>query len=159
MSAYFAQIGHAHLKVRDLERATAFYTRFFSLQVVERVGEGYVFLSGGARHHELALQHVGVDAPMPPRQATGLNHVAFETPDKISFARAYQALTDAGIHVTIVDHCVSWSMYFDDPDGNGLEIYWDERGEPDGMKHWRGVNLPLESDDVLAVLEEKETGG
>jgi catechol-2,3-dioxygenase len=47
-------------------------------------------------------------------------------------------------------------MYFDDPDGNGLEIYWDARNEPDGVKHWRGINLPLEADDVIAVLEEAD---
>jgi catechol 2,3-dioxygenase len=158
MSKYSTKIGHAHLKVRDLDRATAFYTQFFSLEIVERVGDAYVFLSGGEFHHEIALQNVGVDAPLASRNSTGLYHVAFEVPDKISFARAYHALTAAGIKVATVDHCISWAMYFDDPDGNGLEIYWDARNEPDGVRHWRGINLPLEGDDILAVLESKETG-
>lgn len=154
MGSYRTIIGHAHLKVRDLDRATAFYMQFFSLQLVERVGDAYVFLSGGEFHHEIALQNVGMDAPIPPRAGTGLYHIAFEVPDKISFARAYKTLIDAGISVATVDHCISWAMYFDDPDGNGLEIYWDARHEPDGVQHWRGVNLPLEKDDILAVLEE-----
>jgi catechol 2,3-dioxygenase len=153
---YQTKIGHAHLKVRDLDRATAFYTQFFSLQIVERVQDAYVFLSGGEFHHEIALQNVGADAPRPPRHGTGLYHVAFEVPDKISFARAYKALTDAGVQVATVDHCISWAMYFDDPDGNGLEIYWDARHEPDGVKHWRGINLPLEREDILAVLDEEK---
>lgn len=153
MSDYSTKIGHAHLKVRDLDRATAFYTRFFSLEIIERVGDTYVFLSGGAFHHEIALQNVGAGAPIPPRQGTGLYHVAFEVPDKSSFARAFKALTGAGVEVATVDHCISWAMYFDDPDGNGLEIYWDTRSEPDGVKHWRGINLPLEAEDILAVLE------
>jgi len=41
-----------------------------------------------------------------------------------------------------VDHLISWAMYFDDPDGNGLEIYWDTREEPGGQKLWRGHNVP-----------------
>lgn len=152
---YRTRLGHAHLKVRDLDRATAFYTRFFSLQLVERVGDKYVFLSDGEFHHQVALQNVGAYAPNPPREGTGLYHVAFEVPDKISFAKAYKTLTDAGLKVATVDHCISWAMYFDDPDGNGLEIYWDARREPDGVQHWRGINLPLERDDILAVLEER----
>jgi catechol 2,3-dioxygenase len=153
--SYQTKIGHAHLKVRDLDRATAFYTHFFSLQFVERVGDQYVFLSGGEMHHEVALQNVGAYAPIPPREGTGLYHVAFEVPDKPSFAKAYKLLTEAGIEVALVDHCISWAMYFDDPDGNGLEIYWDARHEPDGVQHWRGINLPLEGEDVLVVLEEQ----
>ncbi len=151
---YQTRIGHAHLKVRDLDRATAFYTRFFSLHVVERVADAYVFLTGSDMHHELALKNVGPDAPAPAAEGSGLYHVAFEVPDKVSFARAYQTLIEAGIKVATVDHCISWAMYFDDPDGNGLEIYWDARHEPDGVMHWRGINLPLEAEDILAVLEQ-----
>ncbi|TAH49723.1 MAG: biphenyl-2,3-diol 1,2-dioxygenase [Chloroflexota bacterium] len=153
---YQTKIGHAHLKVRDLDRAAAFYTKFFSLEFVERVGDSYVFLTGGEFHHEIALQNVGAYAPQPSHESVGLYHVAFEVPDKISFANAYKTLTDAGIKVALVDHCISWAMYFDDPDGNGLEIYWDARNEPDGVKHWRGINLPLEAEDVMAVLEENQ---
>jgi catechol 2,3-dioxygenase len=155
---YKTRIGHAHLKVRDLDRATAFYTHYFSLELVERVGDSYVFLTGSEMHHEIALQFVGPYAPSPAREGIGLYHVAFEVPDKVSFAKAYKSLTDNGVEVATVDHCISWAMYFEDPDGNGLEIYWDARNEPDGVKHWRGINLPLERDDVLAVLEEDKTG-
>lgn len=151
---YHTRIGHAHLKVRDLDRAAAFYTRYFSLRQVERVGDAYIFLTGSDMHHEIALQSVGAYAPTPPREGTGLYHVAFEVPDRVAFAHAYRALTEGGVQVALVDHCISWAMYFDDPDGNGLEIYWDARNEPDGVKHWRGINLPLESDDVLAALDQ-----
>lgn len=152
---YQTKIGHAHLKVRDLDRSLAFYTRFFSLELVERVEDKYAFLTGSEVHHEIALQAVGADAPAPHALGIGLYHVAFEVPDQISFARAYQALVDAGVRVATVDHLISWAMYFDDPDGNGLEIYWDTRDQPDGMKHWRGINAPLDGEDILQVLEEK----
>ncbi|HUS13880.1 MAG TPA: VOC family protein [Chloroflexia bacterium] len=149
---YETKIGHAHLKVRDLDRAVAFYTRFFQLQVIERVGEHYVFLSGGTFHHELALQNVGNLAPAPVYGGVGLYHIAFEVPDAHSLAQAYQALTAAGVAVAAVDHQISWAIYFDDPDGNGLEIYWDTRGEPGGTPLWRGENLPLPAEKLLGAL-------
>jgi catechol 2,3-dioxygenase len=150
---YSTKIGHAHLKVRDLARAVDFYTRFFALQVVEQVGDQYVFLSGGDFHHEIALQYVGPDAPQPPAAGTGLYHVAFEVPDARSLALAYKTLTEAGVAVAAVDHLISWALYFDDPDGNGLEIYWDTRHEPGGQKLWQGRNVPLPAEKLLAVLE------
>jgi len=149
---YLTKIGHAHLKVRDLHRAIEFYLRFFSLKLVEQVGDHYAFLSGGGFHHEIALQNVGPHAPQPPPHGTGLYHVAFEVPDRRSFAQAYQALTEAGIEVAAVDHLISWALYFNDPDGNGLEIYWDTRTEPGGTKLWRGRNVPLPEEKILAVL-------
>ena len=148
------KIGHAHLKVRDLDRAIAFYTRFFDLKLVERVDDHYAFLTGGSFHHEIALQNVGPHAPPPPSHGTGLYHVAFEVPDRRSFALAYRALVEAGVPVATVDHLISWAMYFDDPDGNGLEIYWDTRTEPGGQKLWRGRNVPLPEEKILAALKE-----
>jgi catechol 2,3-dioxygenase len=145
------KLGHVHLKVRDLDAAIAFYTHFLGLQVVERIGGQYAFLSGGELHHEIALQNVGMYAPMPSPHATGLYHVAFEAPDQSAFAEAYRALVSAGVEVVTVDHLISWAMYFADPDGNGLEIYWDRRHEPGGQMLWRGRNLQLRADTIQAV--------
>ena len=150
--SYSAKIGHAHLKVRDLDRAVAFYERFLKLRVTERVGDHYAFMTGGAFHHEIALQRVAPDAPSPPPRGTGLYHVAFEVPSKRDFAAAYMALSGAGVSVAPVDHFISWAMYFDDPDGNGLEIYCDTRAEPDGRPLWRGENIPLPLEKIRAAL-------
>lgn len=151
---YSTKIGHAHLKVRNLQRSIDFYTRFLALHVTEQVEDAYVFLTSGAFHHEIALQNVGPNAPHPPAHGTGLYHVAFEVPDERSFAAAYRALTEAGVAVATVDHYISWAMYFDDPDGNGLEIYWDTRGEAGGHQLWRGDNAPLLEETILAALSE-----
>lgn len=151
---YSAKIGHAHLKVRDLDRSVAFYERFLKLRVTERVGDHYVFMTGGAYHHEIALQRVGPDAPAPEPYGVGLYHVAFEVPDRRDFAAAYATLTQAGVSVATVDHFISWAMYFDDPDSNGLEIYWDTRVEPDGRQLWRGDNIPLSPEKIIAALAE-----
>jgi len=144
-----ARLGHAHLKVKDLERSIAFYTTVLNLTVTERVGGDYAFLSGGSLHHEIALQRVGASAPQPPAHGTGLYHVAFEVPDRRALAEAYERLRAAGIAVTPVDHFISWALYFDDPDGNGLEIYWDTRDETHGRKQWRGESAPLSPSQFL----------
>lgn len=154
MGAYQTIISHAHLKVRDLDRAIAFYTRFFHLALVERVGDHYAFLTGSGVHHELALQQVGQDAPRPEGASVGLYHIAFEVPDGRAFALAYQGLRAAEVEVATVDHRISWAMYFDDPDGNGLEIFWDTRSEPGGAQLWHGMNVPLPEATVLAMLGE-----
>lgn len=151
---YNTKIGHAHLKVHDLQRSIDFYTRFFALEVNEVVGNHYAFLTGGAFYHEIALQNVGPDAPKPLARGTGLYHVAFEVPDKRSFALAFRSLRDAGITVLAVDHFISWAMYFDDPDGNGLEIYWDTRNEPHGRSLWHGDNAPIDEETILVAVAE-----
>src|SRR5258707_3268377 len=120
---YSAKIGHAHLKVRDLQRSVDFYTRFLGLHVTEQVDNAYVFLTGGALHHEIALQNVGSNAPHPPAHGTGLYHVAFEVPDKRSFVGAYRTLTAARISEATVDQYISWAIYFDDPHGTVTDIY------------------------------------
>jgi catechol 2,3-dioxygenase len=149
---YKTSIGHAHLKVRDLDRAVAFYTRFLNQTVVERVGNHYAFLSGGGMHHEIALQNVGPHAPAAPAAGVGLYHVAFEVPDRAALADAYFALQEAGVEVAPVDHLISWAIYFNDPDGNGLELYCDTRKDPGGAEIWRGRNLPLNESQLRAAL-------
>jgi catechol 2,3-dioxygenase len=158
---YQTKIGHAHLKVRDLTRSIEFYTKFFNLRVVEQVGDHYAFLTGCGMHHEIALQNVGSSAPQPHPYATGLYHVAFEVPDRASLAEAYKALTAANIQVALVDHLISWAMYFDDPDGNGLEIYWDTRNEACGKQLWHGRNIHLTPEKLMAgiCLPDEEHAG
>ncbi len=150
---YRTRLGHVNLKVRDLDRAVAFYTRFLNLRLTERVGN-FAFLSGSDLHHEVALQALGPDAPHAPRHSIGLFHVAFEVPDRRSLALAYKTLTEAGVQVSPVDNVISWALYFADPDGNGLELYWDTRHEPVGEPQWNGRVLPLPPEKLLAAPDD-----
>lgn len=154
MPSYKTQLGHAHLKVRDLQRSIAFYTHVFDLQITEIVGN-YAFLSGGPLHHELALQELGPNAPQPQPYGIGLYHIAFEVPDQRSFALAYRTLIDMGIEAAAVNHLISWALYFNDPDGNGLEIYWDIRKQPGGRDLWNGENLALLPETIFGRLDEQ----
>lgn len=131
-----------HLKIRDLDRALAFYTDLLGLSVTERQGR-FAFLSAGERHHDVALQAVGPDASGPGR-GVGLYHAAFEVDSADDLLATYEALVAREVPVTPVDHGISKALYFDDPDGNGLEVYLDTR-DHEG-EHWNGVNEPFDPD-------------
>lgn len=125
---YHTRIGHVHLRVRDLQTAVDFYIRYFGLCVVERIDNAYAFLATGDRTRtntqHIALEATGYDAPAASAFAPGLVHIAFAVPDHPSLAAALRRLQTDGVPVQAVDHGRSWALYFSDPDGNGLEIYW-----------------------------------
>jgi catechol 2,3-dioxygenase len=136
-------LGHVHLRVRDVDRSVAFYTAVLDLAVTERDGR-YAFLSWGDRHHDVALQGVGEDAPGPGR-GVGLYHAAVEVEDWATLRAVRDRLEERGVAVSAVDHGISEALYFDDPDGNGLEVYRDTRAERD-REHWNGRTAPLDLD-------------
>jgi len=124
------RVGHVVLKVRDLERAVRFYRDVLGLREVARgtFGGPMVFFSTtGDNHHDLALMEVGPEAPRPAAQAVGLYHVALKIGDSLDALRAAKTHLEAhGIaRLSLVDHHVSQSIYLNDPDGNGLELYVD----------------------------------
>lgn len=134
------KLGHVHLKVRELDRSVAFYTTLFGLLVEERL-DGFAFLNDGVVHHSLALQELGPLAPRAHPLSVGLYHVAFEVESDEAF-RAFEArLEEMGIRHQSVDHGISWATYFNDPDGNGLEVYVDRRRATDGRGIWNGTSV------------------
>ncbi|MFC4449130.1 VOC family protein [Halorussus aquaticus] len=139
--SHATELGHVHLKVRDVDRAVEFYRDVLGLDVNERVGN-YVFLSWGDKHHDVALQGLGPDAPGPGR-GVGLYHAAFEVEDAQALRETDRRLRERGVEVASVDHGISEALYFDDPDGNGLEVYLDTR-EANDRSEWRGENEPFD---------------
>ncbi|WGW04067.1 VOC family protein [Tropicibacter oceani] len=121
------RIGHVHLKVADLDRAIAFYRDVMGLQVTQTYGTQAAFLGAGGYHHHIGLNTWdSAGGPRPPRGSTGLYHTAFLYPDRQALAQALQRALDAGITIDgAADHGVSEAIYFQDPDGNGIEIYRD----------------------------------
>ncbi len=119
-------LGHVVLKVRDRARSEAFYADVLGLPVVARLDAAQMSFFSLGNHHDFAVMAVGDDAAAPGEAATGLAHVAFKIGDDIETLRQAKAhLEAAGISVTPVDHGVTQSLYFEDPDGNGLEVYVD----------------------------------
>jgi catechol 2,3-dioxygenase len=134
-------IGHVHFNVRDIERSIGFYTDVFDLSVVERY-DRFAFLSWGDHHHDVALQEVGSDAA-DPGPGVGLYHAAIEVDSPNALAAVYERLRERDVSVSPVDHGISKALYFEDPDGNGLEAYIDTRDSFDRTE-WNGMNEPFD---------------
>lgn len=149
-------IGHVHLKVSDLARSIAFYRDVLGFEVQMMYGTQAAFLSAGGYHHHLGLNTwESAGAAPAPRRAPGLYHVAILFPTERDLAVAVKRVVTLGVSLTgASDHGVSKAIYLDDPDGNGIELYWDRPRDawpknPDGTltMFTRGLDL----DGLLAL--------
>lgn len=125
------RIGHVHLKVADLERAIAFYHGVLGFELTQRYGSQAAFLSAGGYHHHIGLNTwESLGGGPPPPGTTGLYHLAIVYPTRAALADALRRLLAAGYPLEgASDHGVSEALYLRDPDGNGLELYWDRPRE------------------------------
>ena len=120
------KLGHIVLKVRDAQQAKDFYIRVLGLQVAyEDRQRGMVFLSFGTEHHELALFQLATGEP-PEATQPGVHHIAWQLGSFAELQAAHRELVELGIPVeATVEHNVTRSVYFFDPDGNRVELYCD----------------------------------
>lgn len=123
-------LGHVVIKVSNQKRAEEFYNGILGLPIVARFeGREMSFFSLGD-HHDFAIAAVGEDAARPDENGIGLQHVAFKIGDDLDdLKKAKTELEAAGIEVRPVNHGVTKSLYFHDPDGNRLEVYIDASDE------------------------------
>lgn len=152
-------IGHVHLKVADLERSLAFYCELLGFELVLMYGNQAAFISAGGYHHHIGL-NTWHSENMPPatKNSVGLYHTAIVYPTRkdlaVIFNRLYQSkypLTGAS------DHGVSEAIYLDDPDGNGVELYWDRPKELWPRRENGGIDMftnALNLQDLLNELNE-----
>jgi catechol 2,3-dioxygenase len=124
-------IGHVHLKVADLDRALAFYQGVLGFGLTQRYGPGAAFLAAGDYHHHIGLNTwESLGGAPPPPGTTGLYHLAIRYPTRAALADALRRVTAAGVRLDgASDHGVSEALYLRDPDGNGVELYWDRPKE------------------------------
>ena len=124
-------IGHVHLKVSDIDRALSFYQGLLGFKITQRYGAAAVFLSAGGYHHHIGLntwQSKG--APPAPVPSAGLFHHAILYPGRKDLAAILKRLMDHNYPLTgTADHGVSEAIYLNDPDENGVELYWDKPKE------------------------------
>ncbi|MBS7563575.1 VOC family protein [Mucilaginibacter sp. Bleaf8] len=122
------RIGHVHLKVSDLQQSLDFYCGLLGFELMMKYGDQAAFISAGGYHHHIGLNtwHSKGSAPAPER-APGLYHTAILYPERKDLAAIFKRLVDAQYpHITgASDHGVSEAIYLDDPDRNGVELYWD----------------------------------
>jgi len=121
------RIGHVHLKVADLERSLAFYCGVLGFELMQRYGTQAAFISAGGYHHHIGLNTwESQGGSPPPPGTTGLYHVAILYPTRAALADALVRLAEAGVPLQgASDHGVSEALYLSDPDGNGIELYFD----------------------------------
>lgn len=150
------RIGHVHLKVSDLERSLAFYRDLLGFQVMQRYGSNAVFVSAGGYHHHIGLNTwYSKGAPPAPQRAAGLFHVAILYAQRRELAVIVKRLLDAGYPLTgASDHGVSEAIYLDDPDKNGVELYWDRPQEQWPVDAEGNLLMVTEPLDIKGLLNE-----
>jgi len=149
-------IGHVHLKVADLERAIGFYRDVLGFEVTQRYGKQAAFLSAGGYHHHIGLNTwESLGGQSPPPGTTGLYHVAILYPTRAELADAVRRVLAGGIELEgASDHGVSEAIYLRDPDGNGVELYWDRPREQWPRDAAGGVAMFTRPLDLAGLLQE-----
>ncbi len=152
------RIGHVHLKVADLERSLGFYRDLLGFEVQQIFGDGAAFISAGGYHHHIGLNtwHSKGASPAPVR-AAGLYHTAILYPNRKDLAIVLKRLIEAKYPLTgASDHGVSEAIYLDDPDSNGVELYWDKPQE-EWPKNANGdlqmITAVLDLESLLALAD------
>jgi catechol 2,3-dioxygenase len=125
------RIGHVHLKVSDLKHSLHFYCEILGFEITMKYGEQAVFISAGGYHHHIGLNTwQSKNAPRASKHGVGLYHTAILYPTRKDLGRILKRLNDFEYPLTgAADHGVSEALYLDDPDGNGVELYWDRPKE------------------------------
>ena len=149
-------IGHVHLKVADLERSLSFYRDLLGFAITQRYGDSAVFISAGEYHHHIGLNtwHSKNSAPAPVNTA-GLYHVAIVYPTRKDLAVILKRLLDAQYPLTgASDHGVSEALYLNDPDKNGVELYWDKPRTDWPVDEKENLMMITEALDLQDLLQE-----
>ena len=150
------RIGHVHLKVADLNRSLDFYCKLLGFELITTYGLDAAFISAGGYHHHIGLNTwFSKHAPQANRNAVGLFHTAILYPTRKDLATIFQRLLDANYPLTgAANHGVSEALYLDDPDKNGVELYWDRPKEDWPKKEDGTIEMYTKSLDLEDLLKE-----
>jgi len=153
-------IGHVHLKVADLRRSLRFYRDVLGFEITQRYGEGAVFLSAGGYHHHIAVNTwESLGGSPPPPGTTGLYHTAIVYPSRAALATALRRVLEARIPLQgAADHGVSESIYLNDPDENGVELYCDKPKDKWPRRADGQLEMYTRPLDLHALLKELPSG-
>lgn len=152
------RIGHVHLKVTDLERSLQFYRDLLGFELQQYYGDSAAFISAGGYHHHIGLNtwHSKNAGPSPVK-AAGLYHTAIVYPTRKDLAVVLKRLIEAKYPLSgASDHGVSEAIYLDDPDKNGVELYWDkptEQWPKDAAGNLQMITAALDLEGLLTLAD------
>lgn len=151
-----ARIGHVHLKVSDIQRALNFYCDLLGFELTTTYGKEAAFISAGGYHHHIGLNiWFSKDSPPPPKNTTGLFHIAILYPTRRDLAVIFDRLQQSGYPLSgASDHGVSEALYLEDPDKNGIELYWDKPEEKWPKKADGSLDMYTKALDLDDLIEE-----
>lgn len=151
-----AHIGHVHLKVSNLNRSLEFYRDLLGFELTSMYGDEAAFLSAGGYHHHIGLNTWHSNGmPPAPVNGVGLYHTAIVYPSRKDLAVILERLNNAKYPLTgASDHGVSEALYLNDPDRNGVELYWDKPKELWPVKEDGSLDMFTKRLDVDHLLEE-----
>jgi catechol 2,3-dioxygenase len=149
-------IGHVHLKVSDLKRSLAFYCDLLGFELMVTYGTEAAFISAGGYHHHIGLNTWYSKGAQPaPQHAAGLFHTAILYPTRKDLAFIFNRLHSAGYPFTgYSDHGVSEALYLNDPDQNGVELYWDRPKSQWPQKPDGSLDMYTKALDLQSLLDE-----
>ena len=152
------KIGHIHLKVSNLDRSLDFYCDVLGFILKQRISDQAAFIAAGDYHHHIGLNTWESSNGIPPHQkSTGLYHLAILYPERKELADALKRLQNNKISLTgASDHGVSEALYLDDPDKNGVELYWDRPQNMWPKDENQNLTMHTKSLDLRSLLAEVE---
>jgi catechol 2,3-dioxygenase len=152
-----ARIGHIHLKVSNLQKSLDFYCGLLGFELITTYGSDAAFISAGGYHHHIGLNTwYSKNGQPPPRNTTGLFHAAILYPTRKDLATIVHRLMKERYPLGgTSDHGVSEAIYLEDPDKNGLELYWDKPESQWPRKSDGSIDMytnALDMDDLIAEI-------
>ena len=150
------RIGHVHLKVADLQRSLDFYCNLLGFELTMEYGQDAAFISAGGYHHHIGLNTwFSKNSHKAPPNHVGLFHTAILYPTRKDLAAIFDRLRKANYPLTgASDHGVSEAIYLDDPDGNGVELYWDKPKEQWPKKENGTLDMYTKPLNIISLLSE-----
>jgi catechol 2,3-dioxygenase len=132
------RLGPVRLQIADLARSLAYYEGTLGMRVLRRDGSSALLGPQGADTPLVELHERAGVRPVPHRRRTGLFHFAILLPDRPSLGRFVRHVGEINERVGAANHLVSESLYLQDPDNLGIEVYADRP-----RSAWRRIGREL----------------
>lgn len=149
-------IGHVHLKVSDIQKSLDFYCGLLGFELMTTYGNEAAFISAGGYHHHIGLNTwMSKDGSPPQKNNTGLFHVAILLPTRKDLAKLVERLREAKYSILgASDHGVSEAIYLNDPDENGIELYFDRPREEWPLAEDGALDMYTKPLDMSSLMDE-----